>query len=446
MGKTASGRRNLRIGTGEGILAMPWSFLSLPGNFIIAALLTQHYGLGKAAYGLIVSLPLWSNAAQIFLLPLLARFLTPKDLALGMGWLNIGMWTMLAAVLPFLPADDPSGVARLFIVFFAVSSLSLAFLGVGWTSWVRDWVPSSLRGKYFGRRNRWLNVSTVLFLLLALVLFESNEGALWPFQALIITAVVTRYASLIWQHGIRTHGDHLDVVGQGWLTQVRQNLASPGLLRFILFAAWTSFWMGVAGPFVPVFTFEELGLVPGTFTILVILATLSGIFGWWYWGRKVDLHGCLPILIISLGFWEAQNYLWAILNHSNTWLLYPMWLFGGFVSIGYFAASFNLLLKLVPSEAKVMGVSLHLALTSLAAGIAPVLAGFLLGHFLAEGAGITAYRIGFVVKSTAVLAGLLLLRGLREPQRSQPASFTGAFRTIRQLLAVQGASFLGRGG
>ena len=70
------------IGTGEGILAMPWQLLTLPGNFVIAALLTQYYGLGKATYGLIVSLPMWSNAAQIVVLPWLARFLTPKELAI----------------------------------------------------------------------------------------------------------------------------------------------------------------------------------------------------------------------------------------------------------------------------------------------------------------------------------------------------------------------------
>lgn len=446
MARDTTSRRNLRIGTGEGILAMPWNFLSLPGNFIVASLLTQHYGLGKATYGLIVSLPLWSNAAQIFVLPWLARFLTPKDLALGMGWLNIGMWTMLAAVLPFLPTDDPSGVARMFVMFFAVSSLSQAFLGVGWTSWVRVWVPARLRGKYFGGRNRWLNLGTVAFLLLALALFEMAEDALWPYQVLIVTAVLTRYGSLIWQHGIRTHAEHLDVVGHGWVKQLRQSLAAPGLPRFILFAAWTSFWLGFAGPFVPVFSFEELGLAPGTFTILVILATVSGIFGWWYWGRKVDRHGCLPVLVIGLGLWELNNALWIALNRDNVWLLYPMWLVGGFVSVGYFAASFNFLLKLVPAGAKVTGVSLHLALTSLAAAIAPILAGLLLTHFLAAGAGITAYRVGFAVKCAAVLAGLFLLRGMREPQRARQISLPGAFRSIRQLIAAQGASFLGRGG
>ena len=41
MAKNPFSRRNLHIGTGEGILGMPWAFISVPGNFILAALLTQ---------------------------------------------------------------------------------------------------------------------------------------------------------------------------------------------------------------------------------------------------------------------------------------------------------------------------------------------------------------------------------------------------------------------
>lgn len=204
--------------------------------------------------------------------------------------------------------------------------------------------------------------------------------------------------------------------------------------------------MAFAGPFVPVFSFQELGIAPGTFTILVILATGSGIFRWWLWGKEVDKHGCLPVLVIGLVLWELANYPWAILDRENVWLLCPMWLAGGSVSVAYFAASFNFLPKLVPASAKVTGVSLHLALTSMAAALAPILASLLLTHFLAAGAGITAYRVGFVVKSTAILAGLFLLRGLREPELATHPSLTGAFRTIRQLVAAQEASFLGRGG
>ena len=420
---------------------MPWAFISVPGNFILAALLTQIYALDKASYGLIASLPAWSNAAQIFIIPWLARFLTPKDLTLGMGWFNIGLWTMFAAVLPYLPTTNAPGVSSLFFIFFLCTSFSLSFLGVGWTSWVQDWVPARLRGQYFGQRNRWLSLSTVVFLLLAMVLFRWSEHALWPYQLLIGMAVAMRFGGLIWQHAIRTHSEHLDVLGRSWISHLRENLASRDLIIFIVFSAWVSFWLGFVGPFMPVFSFEQLGFEPGSFSVLVILATISGIFGWWFWGRQVDRHGCVPVLITGLLLWEIPSYVWVFVSRDTVWMLYPQWIIGGFFSTAYFAASFNLLLKLVPPGTKLAGVSLHLAVTSIAAAIAPVLAGLLLAHFLEAGAGILAYRVGFAVKSTLLLAGLLILRGMREPQRSTRTSLPGAFRTMRQLLVTQGASF-----
>lgn len=420
---------------------MPWAFISIPGNFILAALLTQFYALDKASYGLIASLPAWSNAAQIFIIPWLARFLTPKELTLGMSWFNIGLWTMFAAVLPYLPTTNAPGVARLFFIFFLFASLSQSFLGVGWTSWVKDWVPARLRGQYFGQRNRWLNLSSVVFLLLAMSLFRWSEHALWPYQLLIGMAVAMRYGGLIWQHAIRTKSEHLDVLGRSWISHLRENLSSRDLVIFIVFSAWTSFWLGFASPFIPVFSFEQLGFEPGTFSVLVILATISGIFGWWFWGKQVDRHGCIPVLITGLLLWEIPAYVWVFVSRDTVWMLYPQWIFGGFFATAYFAASFNLLLKLVPPGTKLAGVSLHLAVTSIAAAIAPVLSGLLLTHFLEAGAGILAYRVGFAFKSTLVLSGLLILRGMREPQRSTRTSLPGAFRTMRQLLVTQGASF-----
>jgi hypothetical protein len=149
----------------------------------------------------------------------------------------------------------------------------------------------------------------------------------------------------------------------------------------------------------------------------------------------------VPILFIGLLLWEIPAYIWVFVSRETVWTLYPIWVLGGFFATAYFAASFNLLLKLVPPGTKLAGISLHLAVTSIAAAIAPILAGLLLTHFIEAGSGLTAYRVGFAVKSTALLAGLILLRGLREPQRSTRTSLPGAFRTMRQLLAVQGASF-----
>lgn len=78
--------------------------------------------------------------------------------------------------------------------------------------------------------------------------------------------------------------------------------------------------------------------------------------------------------------------------------------------------------------------------------MAPIIAGLLLAHFIAAGAGLTAYHMGFVIKPTAVLRVILLLRDLHEPQRATQPTLTGAFRTVRQLVATRGASFLSHGG
>jgi hypothetical protein len=52
-----------------------------------------------------------------------------------------------------------------------------------------------------------------------------------------------------------------------------------------------------------------------------------------------------------------------ILDRGEAWLLYPMWLAGGSVSVAYFVASFNFLLKLVSASAKLTAYRLVSSLT-----------------------------------------------------------------------------------
>jgi len=395
------------------------------------------------AYGTIASLPAWSNALQIVLIPTLSRFLTPKDLAVGIGWLNIGLWSVFAAVLGYLPVDEPRRIIALFYIFFALTSLSQSLIGIGWTSWVREWVPRPVRGTYFGHRNRLISLVTVAFLILTMALFKIAPDSLWPYQALIGGAVFLRYGSLLWQYGIRTDSDRVDPVSQDWIRQIRDALQSRELLVFICFSAWTNFWLGFVGPFYPVFCFEELGLTAGNFTTLVILGSLAGMVAYAWWGRQVDRLGSLPILGVGLFLWEIQNYLWCILSPQTTWLLYPMWLWGGFFGVAYLLGSFSLLLKLILQSSRLAATSLYVAITSMTAALAPILAGALLNRFLplAENR-LDVYHLGFGVKTTAVLFGLFALRNFKEPARSTRGSAPGAFRPLRTLLTVLGPGFL----
>ncbi len=433
-------RRNLRIGIGDAVLATPWVFVAVPGNLVIAALLTQYFGIEKAAYGAIASLPAWSNAVQIALIAWLSRFMTPRDLTLGLGWFNVGLWSVLAVVIGFLPTGDARGIAPFFLGFFVLTSLSQSFVAVGWMSWVNDWVPPALRGTYFGRRNRAISLVTVAFLLVAIGLFEVAEDSLWPYQVLIGAAVVLRCGSLLWQYGIRTEAEAaVPTARMNWFGDIGESLRAPGLLVFIGFSAWTNFWLGFVGPFVPVYSFEKLALTPSAYTGLVVFGSLAGMVGYTWWGRRADRVGSIPILAGGLAAWQVQNFLWLVVTKDNAWILVPMWLWGGFFSVAYLLGSFNLLLRLLPTRTKLAGTSLFVAVTSVTAGLAPVLAGGLLGRF---GDAVEVYHVGFAIAPAAVLVGMLLLRGIKEPTRRGATSVPGTFRTLRQLIAVTGPGFL----
>jgi len=139
-----------------------------------------------------------------------------------------------------------------------------------------------------------------------------------------------------------------------------------------------------------------------------------------------------------------QNYLWVILNPALTWLLYPMWIWGGGLSGGVILGGFNLVLKLIPSHLKSSGVSLHLAVTSLAAAFAPVFAGWLISSdWLPLPRGDVRYRVLFAIQPTLVMASFLLLARVRESGSAELTSVSGAFRTMRQTLVQNGFLFVG---
>ena len=441
--KTFSTRSNLEAGIVEGLLATPFVILVVPGSFVVVSLLSQFFQIDKAVLGGIVSIPSWSHAAQIVAIPVLARFLSAKDLTLGMAWFNAGLWAMLALSLPILPRDQPAVVALFFTGFFLMASPSQAFMGVGWTAWVKDWVPMRLRGGYMGNRNRWISVATVGFLLFAMLLFEVGKDHLWPYLALIGSAVALRFAALLKLQTIKARVENRPIEGVRFSEALKTCLETPGLVPFIVFSAWMNFWMGFTGPFTAVFCFEQLGIQTAEFSLLMILGTLTGIGGWVFWGRAADKVGSVPVLVVGAVLWELQQFLWAIVTPETAWMLYPMFLWGGFFAVSFFTGSFNLLLNLAPKKAGIATVSLHIAVTSIAAALAPMIAGFLVEEFVVRrNGGIDAYHLGYAIKSTAFLLGLTFLARIREPGKSNLHSLPGAFRSIRQQLAVQGLEFL----
>ncbi len=157
--------RSLRITVAEGVMAMPIVTMSLPVNVFMTALVAKAYVLPKTTIGLISALPFIANFLQIFAAPFIARWRPPKFVTVTASVCHLVTWIALGAILPWVPRTDAATAGRVFIVWFLVSSFFSAIAGVSWNAWIQEWVPARLRGKYFGRRNGTLQISTLVFVL-----------------------------------------------------------------------------------------------------------------------------------------------------------------------------------------------------------------------------------------------------------------------------------------
>jgi MFS family permease len=439
-------RRNLALCTGEGLVAMPIVYLTLPGNFIIAMLLTQTFALNEVMFGVIVSLPSWCNVLQLVAMPFLARRWSQKAIALGFSWLHLAVWIALAVALPFVPTNDVEAAGRIFFLLFAVSAAFQALVGVSWTSWVQEWVPDRLRGKYFGRRNRFLQLSTVAFLLGAGETLTRTEvvGPVLGFQIVIGFSVLVRALSIFAQQRILATSAAAPIEGRADLrAQLRLIAGNRPLLWLFGFGAAFGLTTNIFGPFFNVFMYDALGQSVSDVGMLIVITNVTGAIALPAWGQFLDRYGNRPVMSVALFMWMAPGFFWALLTPESSWALKLLFASGGVFQAGFVLGQFNILLKLVPPAAKTAAISLNVAVTSVAAAIAPIVGGLMLDAAFASGIPkLTVYHGMSVIHHAVVILSIFVLLRVAEPKSSPLGQVVGAMRSHRQILALFGLSFL----
>jgi len=437
--------RSLRLCTADGIVAMPIVTMSLPVNVFMTALVTKAFVLPKTEIGLLSAMPFVANFLQIFAAPFIARWRPPKTVTVVAASIHLALWFVLGVLLPFIPQHDPVAAARWLILWFFVSSCFAAIAGVSWNSWIQEWVPARLRGKYFSRRNAFLQFSTLTFLFGAGWTLAHWHYAIPAFQAVIAVSCVVRVFSLYWQWIAPTRVLPLAAVPQHDLRgQLDVILRARSFLLFVLFGSVWSFAANCFGPFYHVFMFEQLDFSAFDVGILSTLAALGGALALPAWGRLLDRFGNKPVMTFALIAWQFQNLLWCFITPENRNLLYGMWVFGGLTSACFVLGQFTILLRLLPVEAKNLAIGVNLAVTSLVAAVAPVIGGFVLQWALARWADapLSVYHVCFLLQPILSLVAAGILLRVHEPAAGSLTMVFGAMRNIRTLGGVLGLDFL----
>lgn len=443
-------RTSLRNCVLDGLVAMPIVTMATPVNVFLTALATKGWALSKPTIGLLSAMPFAANIIQLLVVPWLHRWSSPKTTCVVAGVAHLLTWVALLPLLAWLPRDQPDVAGRWLILWFLVSSGFAAVTSVMWNTWVQDWMPVRLRGQYFGRRNRLLQLSLLAFLLLSGWVLARGEYRVSAFQAVIVGAVVLRVFSMrwIWLSPARGREKPLAVVPDV-RKQIEVLRRSRALLWFIAFGSVWFFAANCFGPFYQVFLFEQLKLSAFDVGILSTVSALGGAASLPAWGRLLDRHGNRPVMAVSLLGWQAVNLLWCIITPTNHVIVYLVWALGGMTSMGAIASAgfvlgqFTLLLRLVPPEAKSLAIGLNLAVTSFAAAIAPIVGGTILARALGRWPdAIVVYHACFLVQPIVAAASCLLLLKVHEPRAMSLTSVVGAMRNVRTLAGVLGLGFL----
>ena len=430
----------------DGFFSTPSNYLILPANFIVAALLVGQFHLPPGIYGLIVALPFIINFLQAFVMPVMSRRFALKKLVVTGCVVMALAWGALGLLLPFFPRDNPRLSGVNFVIFFVIISASVSVVGVNWTSWVREWVPASLRGAFFGKRNRAVQFSQIAFVFLAGWLLDHLNGALIAFQILFVVSMLMRVISAVCIQKVHPPPPgpaHVENVA-GWRGHLRILLRTPPYIWFVLYGMAWGFAANCSGAFFPVFIYTIMNLSAQDLGILVILSSLGGALSFPAWGALGDRFGNKPVMLLCMIAWQLQNFAWCFLVPGHNWPLYIMWSFGGIVAGGFTVTFFNIQLKVIPPAAKTLAISINLALTSVVTAIAPILSGAILEYFLNGDPAhdLAVYRFFFLSTPVLGLLACLILRKVHEPAASPLSSVVGAMRNLRTLSSILGVGFL----
>jgi MFS family permease len=430
-------------------------FIALPGNVAITVLLTQYFHLSAAQFGLIVSLQSAWSVLQLAFVPWLNLHFTEKQLSIWAGWIHWAVFLGLAGSLFYLPHDQTGLTFPVLFGFFLALAAMQAVMGIVWTSWVQEFTPARIRGKYFGRRNAVFQTGTVLFLLAMGPWIEAcRQGGDTTLRnglaALIIFAMVVRMGSLRMQQLTFSPKDlqadsnsARPPATVSWKKQISLILGQKNLLTYFLFSACFGFCSNLLGPFFNVFMLDALRMSVSQVTSVVVLSSVTGALSMMGWGRLIDRYGNRPVMCCCLILWMTNGYLWSVTTPDRLWVLFMAWGIAGVVAAGFMQGLFGLLLKIIPEEAKTVAISINAAVTSLPAAVAPVIAGAALDACFDQGWDkLTVFQWASALHHTLVLATVLILLRVREPKSQKISCLVGIMLSYREIVSLLGLSFL----
>lgn len=356
---------------------------------VVLAAFALHLGASNFQIGLLAAIPFLTQLIQapaVLLVERLRRRRLISTWSLFVGRLALPVF----AVLPFL-SNRELALALLILI----ETLHCAFNALGacsWNSWIRDLVPEERLGAFFARRTVWataISLTGTIIAGYALDRFASGGERDLTFAGLYLAGFLCGIGSIVALARVAEPAMGPPAPGVKLTRLLRAPLRDRNFRSLIRFLASWQFAVNTASPFFTVYFVQRLGFPISFVLALTVVTQVSNIFVLSGWGRLSDRYSNKSVLTVA-----APAYILCIAaltlasqidgKVTAGAYLVVLHVFMGLSAAGVGLASGNIALKLAPRGAATAYVAANALVTSLAAGVAPILGGLFADFFAAR--------------------------------------------------------------
>jgi MFS family permease len=385
--------------------------LGLTQNYITPFALTMKATTQQI--GLLASIPHFTMAAVQFVAPALSeRIGSRKSFILPMVLMHALMWLPILLI-PYLFQTHQ---VWWLIAFMTLSTAFDSAVNPAWGSMMADLVPSQMRGRYFGLRNRITAFVSMAFSYAAggiLQLLTGNTDL--AFTIIFIGAMASRLVSFYFLSRMyEPLSPATEKRGHESILKMARGLLSTNIGMFVMLCALMNFSATVAGPFFSPYMLVDLRMSYIVYTILNSVAGLATVGFMTWWGKRIDRAGSIKVLKITSLFVPFVPIGWAL--YRSLWWLVIMQVFSGFAWAGFQLASGVFIFDAAPAQNRTRYIALYNSLIYLGVSLGSLTGGIVAPH-LPPVMG-SYFPTIFIVSGVARLAvALFFLRRIKEVRK-----------------------------
>ena len=398
-------RDGMKMSICEGVAATIFIVIT-QGVFLTGLALV--FGADEFYLGVIASIPLISQVFQL-ITPSIVKIIGKRK---QFTFINLLVSRLSWGIFIFFLMFNFKDIWA-FLVVYIFSQITGAIAGNSWLSWMRDLVPEEERGHYFGSRNFYISISSIVMTVGATRILDTVKGK-GGFEIVIAIGLA----------GAGLAAYFLNKQYEPSFTPSRSSVdfkiafKDENFRKLLTFSVFWNFIILFAAPFFPLYMIKYLKLSYTFMGILSITTSIVAMIFYKIWGKVSDVVGHKSVqewAIYLVGI--NVIIIWLTLNPSTVYLL---WIDAVISGIGW--SALNLTFMTLPFEVSGINSGSYLAVYSALNGLSGF-AGALTGGVFAKHLSILSFNIGslhiygiqlfFLFTGTMRLLSILLLHRVR---------------------------------